>query len=54
MGNNNKNQNDALSMAKEYNTLLKENNAILRENNIILKDIDEKLRKIAINTSNIH
>lgn len=38
----------------EILTTLKENNSMLKEHNSVVSSIDERVRRIGVNTSNLH
>jgi hypothetical protein len=43
-----------LRLLNEILAVLKENNAMLREHNSVVNSIDERVRRIGVNTSNLH
>ena len=44
---------EMLRLLNEILAVLKENNAMLREHNSVVSSIDERVRKINVNTSNL-
>ena len=45
---------EMLRLLNEILAVLKENNRILKENNSVVSSIDERVRRIGVNTSNLH
>ena len=45
---------ETLRLLNEILAALKDNNRILKEHNSIISSIDERVRRIGVNTSNLH
>ena len=45
---------EMLRLLNEILATLKENNQMIKEHNVVVSSIDERVRKIGINTSNLH
>jgi hypothetical protein len=45
---------ETLRLLNEILAVLKENNTVLREHTSVVSSIDERVRRIGVNTSNLH
>ncbi|AFU59398.1 hypothetical protein Ngar_c24750 [Candidatus Nitrososphaera gargensis Ga9.2] len=45
---------ETLRLLSEILATLKENNSMLKEHNSVVSSIDERVRRIGVNTSNLH